>query len=116
MKILKNITRKPWGAFYDLAEKKQRWHLKILVIKKGQRLSLQTHTHRSELWIVAEGKAKVQKGNKVFIVTPQKSIFIEKKEKHHIAALTDAVILVEISFGNHKEKDITRFADDYGRS
>ena len=114
MKKLKNITHKPWGKFYDFAEERKKWHLKILAIKKGGRLSLQLHANRSELWVVAEGKARVQKGNKIFTLIPQKLIFIKKKEMHRIVALTD-VVIVELSFGNHDERDITRLADNYGR-
>lgn len=115
MKRLNNITHKPWGRFYDFAESKGKWHLKILVVNKGQQLSLQKHTKRSEFWIVAEGRIQVQKGNNVHTLSSQKTIFIEKGEKHRIKALTNAVI-VEITFGSHRERDIIRLADDYGRS
>ncbi|OGZ62729.1 MAG: hypothetical protein A2812_01755 [Candidatus Staskawiczbacteria bacterium RIFCSPHIGHO2_01_FULL_36_16] len=115
MKCLNNITKKPWGKFYDLAESKGKWHLKIIVVKKGQRLSLQRHTKRSELWIVAEGKVQAERSNKIYTLTSQKLIFIRKKEAHRIKALTNAVI-VELTFGFHNEKDIIRLADDYGRA
>ena len=114
MKRLNNITKKPWGEFCDLAESKGKWHLKVIAIKKGRRLSLQRHIKRSEFWIVAEGKVQVKKGNKTYILNSQKSIFIKKKESHRIKALTNSVV-VEISFGFHDEKDIERLADDYGR-
>ena len=114
MKRLNNITKRPWGNFCDLAENKGKWHLKAITIKKGQRLSLQKHIKRSELWIVVEGKIQAQKGHKIYILTSPKSIFIEKKEIHRVKALTNAII-VEISFGFHNEKDIVRLADDYGR-
>ncbi len=114
MKHLSNITYKPWGRFDDLAESKGKWHLKLLVIKKGQQLSLQQHTRRNELWIIAEGKVQVRKSNKIYILAPQKSIMIGTKEMHRAKALTDAVI-IEISFGSHKERDIIRLEDDYGR-
>lgn len=115
MRKLHNIVNKPWGRFYDFAESKGKWRLKLLVIKKGKRLSLQKHVKRSEFWIVVEGRVQVQKGNNIYKLSSQKTIFIEKEEKHRIKALTDAVI-VEVSFGSHRERDIIRFADDYGRS
>ncbi len=114
MKCLYNITYKPWGRFCDLAGSKGKWHLKILVIKKNQRLSLQRHAKRSELWIVAEGRVQVQKGDEICTLVPQKSIIIEKNEMHRIKALTNAVV-VELSFGSHSERDIARLADDYRR-
>ena len=87
MRILKNITRKPWGKFYDFAESKEKWHLKILLIKKGHRLSLQKHAKRSEFWIVAEGKVKIQKNEKWRVLTSQKPIFIKRREFHRLEAL-----------------------------
>lgn len=114
MKRLNNLTHKPWGRFYDLAEDKGKWHLKLLIVKKGQQLSLQRHARRHEFWIIAEGKVQAQKGGKMHILSPQKSIHIQKNEIHRIKALTNAVI-VELSFGFHKERDIFRLKDDYGR-
>lgn len=114
IKQLHNIVRKPWGKFYDFAESKGKWHLKVLLIKKGHRLSLQKHAKRSEFWIVAQGKIKIQKNGKWRTLTPQKTIFIKKRELHRIEALTDGIV-IEVSFGDHDEKDIIRLADDYGR-
>ncbi len=111
---IRNITQKPWGSFYDFAENKGKWHLKALIIKKGQSLSLQKHNKRSELWIVVEGKIIVQKNKKKYTLSSQESIFIDKKEIHRIEAISDAVV-IEVSFGNHDEADIIRFADNYGR-
>ena len=111
---LHNIIRKPWGKFYDFAESKGKWHLKAMVIKKGHRLSLQRHTKRDEFWIVAEGKVRIKKDDKMRTLTSQKTIFIKKREFHRIEALTNAVV-IEISFGKHEEDDIKRIADDYGR-
>lgn len=115
MKKLTNVTNKPWGRFYDFAESKGKWRLKLLVIKKGRRLSLQKHAKRRELWIIAEGKVRVQKGDTLYTLSSKKTIFIEKEEIHRITALTDAVI-VEVTFGSHRERDTIRLADDYGRS
>ena len=115
IKQLHNIVHKPWGRFYDFAENKRKWHLKALVIKKGHRLSLQKHAKRSEFWIVAEGKVKIQKNGKWRVLTPQKTIFIKKQELHRVEALTNAIV-IEVSFGKHEEDDIKRIADDYGRS
>lgn len=114
MKRLNKITHKPWGVFHDLAERKGKWHLKMLVVKEGEQLSLQRHAKRSEFWIVAEGKVQVQRGNRIRVLTTQESIMIEKKETHRVKGLTNAVI-IELSFGLHKERDIVRLEDDYGR-
>ncbi len=114
IKYLKEITEKPWGGFQDLAENSGQWHLKLLFVKKGQRLSLQQHKLRSELWIVLEGRAEAQKGKTLKRLAPKQFVFIEKGEVHRLKGLTDALV-AEISFGKHQEADIKRLADDYGR-
>lgn len=112
--ILKKNVKKPWGGFRDLAEQPDKWHSKILIIKKGRRLSLQRHKNRREFWIVLEGRVEAQKGQSVRRLKPQDSIFIEKGEIHRLKGLTDSLV-AEISFGRHHEDDIERLSDDYGR-
>ena|ERR1035438_748895 len=114
MKRLSNDVRKPWGKYYDFAETKGKWHLKIIFVRAHARFSLQKHKKRSEFWIVAEGRVRAQKGKKTRTLSVGDSIFINKKEIHRIKAITDAYI-VELSIGQHDEKDIVRLADDYGR-
>ena len=114
MKTLKQITRKPWGYFQDLVEEKGKWHLKVIVIKKGSRLSLQRHEKRSEFWVVVHGKIRTEKGATRRVLKVGDTVAIKKKEKHRIEALSDSEV-IEITFGIHNEKDITRLEDDYGR-
>ncbi len=111
---LTETVHKPWGEFCDYAERKGKWHLKTISVKKGCRLSLQQHKKRAELWIVAEGTIRAQKNKKWYTLHPEQTIFIKKLEWHRIEAVTDAVI-IEITFGEHDEDDITRIEDDYGR-
>lgn len=77
-------------------------------------MSLQKHAKRSEFWIVAEGKVKIQKNGKWRALTPRETVFIKRRESHRLEALTNAVVM-EVSFGDHDEKDIIRLADDYDR-
>jgi mannose-6-phosphate isomerase-like protein (cupin superfamily) len=114
MKHLTYISIRPWGRFYDLAEKPGKWHLKLIKIKKGRRLSLQKHKWRSEVWIIAEGRVKAQKNNRVFRLKTGDSISIWRGEIHRLEGITDAIV-GELSFGRHDEQDIIRLADDYDR-
>jgi len=114
MKVLNNIIEKPWGKFYDLAEEAGKWHTKILIIKKGEQLSLQKHEKRSEVFVVCEGKVRAIKGKKKTILSPQKTILINKKQAHRLEAIIDSVV-IEISFGEHDESDIVHIQDNYGR-
>jgi len=76
MKKIQKTVNKPWGKFYDLAAEKGKWHLKLLEVKKGHRISLQKHKKRKEFWIVAEGKIKVQKGKKLSTLSAGEYIII----------------------------------------
>ena len=51
---MNSIIQKPWGSFQTLEMGKN--HLvKNIIVKPGGKLSLQSHQHRSEHWIVVEG-------------------------------------------------------------
>lgn len=117
IKQIKTITARPWGKFYDWDGGKE-WHLKTIVIKKGARLSLQSHKDRSEIWIVVEGKvrATVERGGCLVTATlsPGETLNIPARKKHRLASKTGAT-LVEVAFGKFNENDIKRFKDDYGR-
>jgi mannose-6-phosphate isomerase-like protein (cupin superfamily) len=115
MRKLKNISIKPWGKYLNLVEEKDKWHLKIIILKKDQRLSLQKHKLRTERWVVVEGKVKAEIGKEVFTLSPNETVVIKKSQIHRMKAITDSVV-IEVTFGTHKEKDIERIEDDYGRS
>ncbi len=104
---------KPWGEYIVLEQKEEYWIKKILV-KKGARLSLQSHKDRAEVWVVLSGKIEAMKGDSRVELHEGEFIKIEKNEKHRIAGITDSWIL-EVAFGDAREDDITRFEDDYGR-
>ena len=114
MKKISKIVKKPWGAYYDMAEEGGKWHLKVIEVKQGQRLSLQKHKLRGEFWVVAEGEVKVQKGEEVLNLKTGDTVSFEQEEPHRLEGITDATI-IEVSFGQHNEEDIVRLEDDYGR-
>jgi len=108
----KTIT-KPWGK-YILMQKGRGYWIKKLFIKKGARISLQSHKNRSEIWVVLSGKVEVIKGKSRIVLRKEAFLQIDKREKHRIAGLRDSWIL-EVAFGKVLERDIIRFEDDYGR-
>ena len=111
---LRTTTQKPWGAFYNYAQEAGKWHLKALFIKRGERLSLQKHRLRTEYHLVVRGTVRMTKGKTTRILGPGAMLKIPRGVVHRMAALTDAVI-VEVTLGAHRENDIVRLADDYGR-
>lgn len=104
---------KPWGKYVILEKNKEYW-IKKLFVRKGKRISLQTHKNRVEIWIVLSGKIEAIKGNSRFTLKPGDSLKINRKEKHRIAGLEDSLI-IEVALGKVLEKDIIRLEDDYGR-
>ena len=111
---MKNKTiLKPWGK-YIILEKKSSFWIKKLFVRRGARLSLQSHKNRSEFWIVLSGEIEAVKGRSNLKLRPEEFLNIKKNEKHRITGLKDSWIL-EVALGQPREKDIIRFKDDYGR-
>lgn len=104
---------RPWGQYLVLEKSPNHW-LKKIFVRRGEKLSLQKHNHRSEIWVVLKGKIKAIKDKKQITLGPSDVIKINKKEEHRIIGLVDSWIL-EIAFGQVRETDIIRLADDYGR-
>ena len=70
----KKIYR-PWGSYESIIEE-QRWQVKIINVKPGEKLSLQMHHHRSEHWIVVGGTARVEINDKEFSLHENQSSYI----------------------------------------
>ena len=114
-----NIFHRPWGSFEDLKTDKN-WHLKIINVFKGKRLSLQSHKLRDELWVTLKGKgvAEVEdlKTKKMIkhILSPMVKVLIPRKAKHRLSGASELKV-AEIRFGKFNENDIERYEDDFGR-
>ena len=111
----KKIYR-PWGYHISLVEDKN-WKVKIIMVKPGEKLSLQKHKYRAEHWVVVKGKATVQIELEEFLLNSNQSIFIPVGSKHRlINNESNALVLIEVQTGSYiKEDDIERFEDNYGR-
>jgi mannose-1-phosphate guanylyltransferase/mannose-6-phosphate isomerase len=108
---------RPWGWFESLALG-QRFQVKRIVVHAGAALSLQSHHHRSEHWIVVEGTARVTIGEKVQLVSENQSVYIPLGEKHRLENPGRLpTVLIEVQTGAYLgEDDITRYEDQYARS
>lgn len=106
---------KPWGWF-DQYSSNERSTVKILVVKPKARTSLQSHEHRKELWLALDEGLVVEIGNNKEPLKKGSTVEVEKGVKHRISCLgTQEARMLEISFGDFSEDDITRYEDDYGR-
>lgn len=107
---------RPWGV-YDCIDSGERYQVKRITVKPGEKLSVQMHHHRAEHWIVVSGTARVTNGDKTYLVTENQSTFIPIG---HVHALENPGMipleLIEVQSGSYLgEDDIVRFEDIYGR-
>ena len=114
-KVHKTVYR-PWGYYTVLGEGKG-FLTKMIHVNPGQKLSVQSHNHRSEHWVVLEGTAKVVLEGKEHILTPGHSVDIAVKEIHSLQNPYETDLkIVEVQKGDLLiEEDIIRYEDMYGR-
>jgi mannose-1-phosphate guanylyltransferase / mannose-6-phosphate isomerase len=107
---------RPWGWFESLVLS-DRFQVKRIVVKPAGALSLQSHHHRSEHWIVVQGTAKVTIGDETRLVTENQSVFIPVGEKHRLENPGKVpMALIEVQTGPYLgEDDIIRYEDVYAR-
>ena len=107
---------RPWGT-WEILDTGDRHTVKRIVVHPGQKLSLQSHDHRDEHWIITEGTAEVTNGDKIIKAVPNTPIFIPAKAKHRIENIGETdVIFIEVQTGDLlDENDIIRYEDVYGR-
>jgi len=111
-----SIVHRPWGT-YEVLVDDNGYKIKRIIVKPGKRLSLQKHFHRSEHWIVVSGTAKVEIGDKKFLLKPNESTYIKVGEIHRLSNPGKIpVVLIEAQVGEYTgEDDIVRIEDDFKR-
>ncbi len=108
---------RPWGSYTSL-ELKDTYQVKRIDVNPGARLSLQSHKHRAENWVVVKGEALVTRNNEQIVVKKGESIFIPKGARHRMENMREEPLtIIEVQNGDYLgEDDIIRYEDDYGRS
>lgn len=109
-----NTEERPWGNFTQFAFN-EKCTVKILEVKKGEILSLQSHKHRDELWVALDDGAIVEKDDKKIVLNKGEHVYIPKESKHRLSADSENVRVLEVSFGVFDEKDEIRYEDKYNR-
>ena len=109
-------VERPWGWFETLASG-DHYQVKRLLIRSGQRLSLQRHHHRCEHWVVVAGVARITRDDEVFDLRTNQSTYIPLGAKHRIENPgSETLHIIEVQTGEYLgEDDIERFEDRYGR-
>lgn len=72
---------RPWGMHDHIADG-ERYHVKKVVVKPGQKTAMQLHYHRAEHWVVVSGTATVYRGSEKHIITENESIYIPVGTEH----------------------------------
>lgn len=108
---------RPWGH-YETLSLGPRFQVKSIVVKPGGTLSLQSHVHRAEHWVVVEGTARVTIGERDQLVSENQSVYIPLGEIHRLANEGRVPLqLIEVQTGAYLgEDDIKRYEDIYERT
>jgi mannose-1-phosphate guanylyltransferase/mannose-6-phosphate isomerase len=108
---------RPWG-WYEGIDAGERFQVKRICVKPGEKLSLQMHHHRAEHWVVVSGTARVTCGEKVSLLSENESTYIPIGMNHRLENPGKLPLhIIEVQSGSYLgEDDIVRFEDIYKRA
>jgi mannose-1-phosphate guanylyltransferase/mannose-6-phosphate isomerase len=108
---------RPWGWFESLVNMPS-YQVKRLHVYPGAALSMQSHKHRSEHWVVVSGTASVIRDDEAMTLVTNESVYIHVGQKHRLANETDSPLtVIEVQTGGYLgEDDIVRYEDIYSRT
>lgn len=107
---------RPWGD-YEQIDRGTRYQVKRITVKPGGKLSLQSHVHRAEHWVVVSGTARVTIDERVTLLTENQSVYIPLGAVHRLENPGKVPLeLIEVQSGSYLgEDDIIRYEDVYNR-
>ena len=114
--LVHKTVYRPWG-FYTVIAQGKGFITKIIHVNQGQKLSVQSHNHRSEHWVVLSGTALVKLDSEEHILKPGHSVDIPVKAIHSLQnPYNEDLEIIEVQKGDILlEEDIIRYEDMYGR-
>ena len=108
-------VERPWGWFESLGSG-EGYQVKRLLVRAGNRISLQRHQHRSEHWVVVSGEGWLECEGSSIPAEVGTHLAIPKGAIHRARAGALDLLIVEVQQGSWlSEDDIERLSDDYGR-
>jgi mannose-1-phosphate guanylyltransferase/mannose-6-phosphate isomerase len=115
--VAHNRTYRPWG-FYESLITGDRFQVKRIVVTPGGKLSLQSHYHRAEHWVVVNGTARVTRDHETLILRENESVYLPLGCAHRLENPgLIPLALIEVQSGAYLgEDDIVRIEDSYGRA
>lgn len=106
---------RPWGRWEEYLNEPG-YRVKRIVVLPGQRLSLQKHKHRSEHWVIVQGRGKFTQNEDIRDISAGDALYIKKGDIHRVENDSpDYLVIIETQLGVCIEDDIIRLEDDYGR-
>ena len=110
-------VHRPWG-WYERLALGDRFQVKCIMVNPGSTLSLQSHFHRSEHWVVVKGAMEVTKDGAVIVLAENESTFVPVGSRHRMRNPGKIpAYLIEVQSGGYLgEDDIVRYEDVYGRA
>ena len=114
--VTHNRSYRPWG-FYESLIQGDRFQVKRILVKPGEKLSLQKHFHRAEHWVVVAGSALVTRDGETMLVRENESVYLPLGCVHRLENPGRIPLtLIEVQSGSYLgEDDIVRLEDTYGR-
>lgn len=114
---ISTLVYRPWGS-YERLTKGERFQVKRIIVRPGEELSLQKHFHRAEHWVVVQGSAEVQLGDKTLFLTENQSTYIPVGAVHQLKNPGKIpLVIIEVQSGTYlDEDDIVRIYDKYERT
>jgi mannose-1-phosphate guanylyltransferase/mannose-6-phosphate isomerase len=108
---------RPWGH-YEGIDAGDRFQVKRITVKPGEKLSLQMHHHRAEHWVVVSGTARVTCGESITLLSENESTYIPIGMNHRLENPGKLPLhIIEVQSGSYLgEDDIVRFEDIYKRA
>ena len=109
-------VERPWG-WYDIIDESDRYKVKSIEVKPGEKLSLQKHHHRAEHWVVVSGTALTECDGEEKLLAENESTYIPVGSIHRLSNTGKIPLrIIEVQSGPYLgEDDIVRLEDIYGR-
>ena len=106
---------RPWGNFERLTLN-EKTTVKIITVREGHAISLQTHAHRDEFWRVIRGTGTIRICTADHEAREGMAFFCPRGSEHRVTGGPGGATFLEIAFGDFDENDIKRLEDRYGRA
>ena len=96
---------KPWG-YTERISSGDRFSVQSMMIRPGQNLTLQSHLHRTEHWIVVSGTVEITINGEVRLLTESQSAYVPLGAKHKLFNPGKIPVrMIEVQSGTYLDED-----------